>query len=779
MKNVRRFLTSFLPSNSTSLQKFLYLFIFISFFLYVLSIPAFSNRYPFNYASIILCGLMCVGIIIYIVKYSRFRIDIFVCLLLLFNISTLITHLVNFNLSDIPKTMILMCIVSILLYQFQMAIEKKNIVLHCLWLAGIVFALIYIFHYKSEIFDFKNLLTKRLGGFFDNENEISKELGMFSSISLLLLLSTKNIWKIIIYIFSILLFFVLILSTGSISNLLTTLVVMFLVIIFSQRTAKSRIVAAAIGIFLVAAVVLLIQLPALKYFKTRIENIWDTLTKTGDGFDGSSSSRFDAAITAFKIGANRLIFGFGYMSATSFTSSSIQAHNNFAELLIDFGIVGLLIYEAILVIPLLFANNAKDKTKVFGLALQMFIFQLFLTTYYKKIEYVLFAYIYSAYQVESKAFRFIPEKVNDYFDIKLPEKGKRIIFEIIPSFVPVGGAEMFVFNFVNDIVKRYSNEYTVYVISLYKNNNSHLLKLLKDKNIFVIELGKKKGLDLKCAYKLRKLIKFLKPSVIHTHLRSLLTLRIACLLKTKAFKIVHTIHNNYPTSPGFNDKLEKRLIQKGFVTPVCVAKLPAETYSEKLQKKIPFINNGVDIECFDNSKPLYKRDIDFLIVGRFVDIKNHLYAFNVFRKKFRDIEYNCRVLGDGELKNQYISFIHKYKLTKKIKLEGEVSNVEKFMSNAKILLMTSINEGNPMVINEALASGMCVIGNDVGGIHDLLIGNKNCCLVNINFEDLFAKKMSDLLSEINNNKIRINRKILKDISISKTVDEYLEIFYKS
>ena len=66
------------------------------------------------------------------------------------------------------------------------------------------------------------------------------------------------------------------------------------------------------------------------------------------------------------------------------------------------------------------------------------------------------------------------------------------------------------------------------------------------------------------------------------------------------------------------------------------------------------------------------------------------------------------------------------------------------MSESKCLLLASHWEGNPLVVNEAIASGIWVIANDVGGVKDLI--DDTCgYLVQPESESDFLDKMKTFL----------------------------------
>ena len=768
---LRRIVSFLFPQDENKLKSWLRLASIIMFSLYVFSIPTFSARYPFNYLSIAICALMCALMFIYVFLYGKFQINLLVLLLIAFNITIVITHLINWNFSEFPKTIILMSLVAFILYNFVSTVKNKNFVVYGILFSSIAFALIYLIHYRSQLFNFLSDGFSRLGSDFDNENEIAKEIAMFCMLALSLAITTKRLTNKILYFAVALLFLFLLLTTGSISNLLTVSVVAFVCIIISQKTLKRKIIISAVVAGTIGAFVLVIQLPALSYFKTRIINIFSTLFNGGSTVDdGSAFNRLQGALQAFKVSMYKIFWGFGYMSAPQYTVANIQAHNNFVELLIDFGVFGFLIYQTIALKPAFSYKKSKYPFLVLPIALYMFIFQLFLTTYYKKFEYVLYPYLFV--MIEDVITRKYVIYDSSYLSRK---KDKKTIFEIIPSLTPVGGAETFITDFIISLKNKYSSKYSIVVILLFKQVESPLLTKLKEANIEVIELEKKAGFDYFCSLKLRELILKRNPSVIHTHLHSFVALKTAKFFRRKDMAFVHTIHQNFS---GINNK-EKilfHLIKTNYLTPICVAKDPAKNYSKVIKKEIQYIENGIDISRYDSSIPLYKRKNDFLIVGRFVEVKNHKYLLEIINQYFNDKKYSFIFLGDGPLLSECKEYVESIKLKTKVSFEGTVNNVNEYMTNSKILLIPSRNEGNPIVVNEAFASGMAVVGNDVGGLHNMLSEVEIGGLAIPSDNRSFADQTLNTLETIQKEKIKSINYSNKSFDINKTVDEYIKLF---
>jgi glycosyltransferase involved in cell wall biosynthesis len=78
------------------------------------------------------------------------------------------------------------------------------------------------------------------------------------------------------------------------------------------------------------------------------------------------------------------------------------------------------------------------------------------------------------------------------------------------------------------------------------------------------------------------------------------------------------------------------------------------------------------------------------------------------------------VIGDGELRGELELLCRDKGLIDHVRFCGWVRNVAAVYADLDVLALTSLNEGTPVSIIEAMASSVPVIATDVGGVHDLL-----------------------------------------------------------
>lgn len=77
------------------------------------------------------------------------------------------------------------------------------------------------------------------------------------------------------------------------------------------------------------------------------------------------------------------------------------------------------------------------------------------------------------------------------------------------------------------------------------------------------------------------------------------------------------------------------------------------------------------------------------------------------------------ILGDGEGKQQLTRLIAKYQLNN-IQLKGFHKNIQDYYACADLFVLSSLAEGTPNVVLEAMAAGCPVIATDVNGVREVI-----------------------------------------------------------
>ena len=135
-------------------------------------------------------------------------------------------------------------------------------------------------------------------------------------------------------------------------------------------------------------------------------------------------------------------------------------------------------------------------------------------------------------------------------------------------------------------------------------------------------------------------------------------------------------------------------------------------------------------------------------------ILNLIYSVKIVGKSFKNLKL---VIAGKWVKQDYFKdeveeTIKKYKLENFIEFAGFLGEEEKmkFFLNTDIFVYPSLNEGQPLVILEAMAAGCPVIANkDVGAISETVINGKTGILV----DKMKIEELSSAIFKINQKRI--------------------------
>ena len=120
-----------------------------------------------------------------------------------------------------------------------------------------------------------------------------------------------------------------------------------------------------------------------------------------------------------------------------------------------------------------------------------------------------------------------------------------------------------------------------------------------------------------------------------------------------------------------------------------------------------------------------------VIVGNLLEVKGHHFLLEAIRATGRK-DILCTIIGDGPLKSRLQAEIQAGGLEDQVTLVGflPLKDLPLWMNAADIFVLSSLSEGNPTVMFEALGCGLPFVGTRVGGVPDIITSDKYGLLVN-------------------------------------------------
>jgi glycosyltransferase involved in cell wall biosynthesis len=276
--------------------------------------------------------------------------------------------------------------------------------------------------------------------------------------------------------------------------------------------------------------------------------------------------------------------------------------------------------------------------------------------------------------------------------------------------------------------------------------------------------------------KIKKLIKEFKPDIVHTHASKAGAIGRLAASHCKVPIVVHTFHGHvfsgyfgsFKTS--FFKWIERKLAKKSSAI-VAISNIQKHQLAEEHKicnsNKITVIPLGFDLKRFAEKIPEKRRafrtkyklkddEIAIGIIGRLAPIKNHFLFIDAIEHvaKRQSKMIRAFIIGDGETKQALMNYLNEKKLNyctepqegTLVTFTSWIKQVEEALPGLDLVCLTSKNEGTPVSLIEAQATGKFIITTNVGGIEDIL--HPECGLLSES-EDL-ENYQKNLLYAVNN-----------------------------
>lgn len=246
-------------------------------------------------------------------------------------------------------------------------------------------------------------------------------------------------------------------------------------------------------------------------------------------------------------------------------------------------------------------------------------------------------------------------------------------------------------------------------------------------------------------------IKHINPDIIHVQWPSLLTWFEDEILKQDV-PIVLSQRGYHSNVRPFID-IENRKYLKQWYPKISGFHSVSQAISNKgdeIYKSVSKINKvvytGLDLTTLAFEETYHKpQTLTLLSVGRPHWIKNYaevLYALH--KLKASNVAFKYKIIG-GEANEELQYLIHDLDLGNEVQLTPRLTQekVYELMQESSLLIMSSLAEGVPNVVVEAMAIGLPVLSTACGGVEELIKDNENGWLVPTRSPESLAEAIND------------------------------------
>lgn len=325
-----------------------------------------------------------------------------------------------------------------------------------------------------------------------------------------------------------------------------------------------------------------------------------------------------------------------------------------------------------------------------------------------------------------------------------------------------GGMERFVVTLINNTGERYRHA----IVCL--TEPGPMQREIIDPAVPCLALHKRPGNDWGCYVRFWRALRSLKPDLVHSY--NIGTLDLAPIARLAGVRrVVHAERGRDISDPDGKSPKYRRL--RRWMTPFITRYLPVSRDLESWllngvgidKEKVLCIPNGIDVRKFSNRAgavevPRLLADLappgSLLIinVGRLDAVKDQVGLIEGFvRLCRRDPQVGARlrlaVVGEGNERSNLESRIAQLGLAGQVRLLGNRDDVPALLGEADVFVLSSVAEGMPGVLLEAMASALPVVATNVGGVPEVVADGETGTLVAPSDADALAEALARYVTD--------------------------------
>lgn len=252
------------------------------------------------------------------------------------------------------------------------------------------------------------------------------------------------------------------------------------------------------------------------------------------------------------------------------------------------------------------------------------------------------------------------------------------------------------------------------------------------------------------------------PSVVHSyHLYSdIYALPLLRQLGCRGVRAIHGI-----TQVEFSDPFNRRevktdwptedLVRMRMLSPLCSLTLAVSGDLKRRlidhgfeDKDIRVVYPGVDLDMFRwRGEGIGGRgDVVIGFLGRLEPVKNPFLFIEIAAQCIeRGFEGQFWIIGSGRLGDQVRDEIERRGMSQRVVMKAETHYIGPLLNELDVLVVTSLSEGLPLSIIEAMAVGVPVVASRVGGVPEVIESGRNGFLCSVGRPEEFVDRVLELV----------------------------------
>jgi len=346
------------------------------------------------------------------------------------------------------------------------------------------------------------------------------------------------------------------------------------------------------------------------------------------------------------------------------------------------------------------------------------------------------------------------------------------------------GAEVVVYNLLKNIKK-----YEHMEVSAIFLNEGRLANEIRHLDIPVDVVNETNRSFFQLIKDTRNIIIRKSPNIIHSHRYKENIIAFLSSKYKKDIRLVSTQHGmpeyirtNHNKKYYLLQKLNLSLLSRSYRKVIAVSKDIQDIFINKYgfqENKIAMIHNGTEL----HKNNLLKRDKDIFVIGsmgRIFPVKDYSLMVEIAREISKETDkIRFELAGDGPDRAMIMRLIERYRLEKTFILRGFVENSDDFYQCLDIYLNTSLHEGIPMSILEAMSYEIPIIAPNIGGLKEMMNDGIEGYLVDGRDPKVFSNRCLHLYNNRSLGKSMgssAREKVENDFSNDRMAREYYHLY---
>jgi sugar transferase (PEP-CTERM/EpsH1 system associated) len=323
-----------------------------------------------------------------------------------------------------------------------------------------------------------------------------------------------------------------------------------------------------------------------------------------------------------------------------------------------------------------------------------------------------------------------------------------------------GGLENVLVQLINGLPRQ---RFRHTVIALTGADRDFAARIRRD-DVRIVELGKPPGQPFRMYPAMHRLLRELRPDVLHTcNLAALEFVPVAALAGVPLR--VHAEHGWDIADPEGKNRRYRllRRLYRPFVSRYVAVSVQLRDYLADVVKvpraQLHFVPNGVDTQIFHprTSDDALVRDFPFRrpdhwvvgTVGRLEPIKNQMLLAQAFVRLVRSDPPGAQrlrlaIVGGGPLAGQIEAVLRDAGLAERLWMPGACGGIAQLLHGFDCFVLPSLSEGTSCTLQEAMATALPIVATDVGGNAQLLENGRCGWLVASQDADAMARALESI-----------------------------------